>query len=52
MAKDPEGFFLKHDNKKCFRKNNSPRKESQPLALFQSLQFLEQLGPQSPSLKG
>lgn len=52
MAKDPEGFFLKRDNKRCFLKNASPRKEAQPLALFQSLQFLEQLGPQSPPLKG
>lgn len=52
MAKDPEGFFLKRDNKRCFLKNASPRKEAQPLSLFQSLQFLEQLGPQSPPLKG
>lgn len=51
MAKDPEGFFVKRDNKKCFLKNAESRKEPQPLSLFQSLQFLEQLNSQSPPLK-
>lgn len=48
MAKDPQGFFVKRDNKKCFLKNSAASKEEQPLSLFQSLKFLEQL----PSEKG
>ena len=52
MAKDPDGFFVKRDNKKCFLKNTEGRKEAQPLSLFQSLQFLEQLNSHGPPLKG
>jgi hypothetical protein len=46
MAKDPDGFFIQRDNKKCFLRNNEiTRKEDKKLTVFDTLRYLENIPP-------
>lgn len=46
MAKDPDGFFIQRDNKKCFLRNNDiPCKDEKTLSVFETIKYLENLSP-------
>jgi hypothetical protein len=41
MARDPNGFFIQRDNKKCFLRNNSLiKREEKKLTVFDSIKYL------------